>query len=107
MPATTSRTYLRSPEAMVYRAWYNTARWRRRRKVQLRAEPFCAMCLDQLGVYTAASVADHIEPHKGDPVKFWEGKLQSLCKPHHDRHKKLIEAGRPVLGCDETGWPLG
>ena len=96
----------RSDEALVWRSWYGTARWKRRRLDQLRAEPFCAMCLD-LGVYVAASVADHVEPHKGDPVKFWRGELQSLCPPHHDRDKKLAELGRPLLGCDADGWPLG
>src|SRR5579864_4331363 len=96
----------RSAEALVYHSWYNTARWRRRRAEQLRAEPFCAMCLSYSGVFQAATVADHREPHRGDPVKFWTGELQSLCKPHHDRDKKLIEAGRPLLGCDDDGWPI-
>jgi hypothetical protein len=56
------------------------------------------------GVYTPATVADHIEPHRGDPVKF-AGPLQSLCKRHHDRDKQLIEHGRPLLGVDDDGWP--
>src|SRR5882672_11440319 len=100
-----SRPDLRSPEALAYRSWYGTARWKRRRRDQLRAEPFCAMCRD-LQVYTLATVADHVEPHRGDPVKFWKGKLQSLCGPHHNRDKKLIELGRPLLGVDEDGWPV-
>ena len=93
------------PEAQAYRHWYWTQRWRRRRRAQLTAEPFCSMCRDE-GVYTPASVADHVTPHKGDEAKFWTGALQSLCKRHHDRDKKLIEAGRPLLGCDEDGRPI-
>ena len=65
------------------------------------------MCLDIEGVYTLATVADHIDPHKGDETSFWIGKLQSLCKSHHDREKKLIEAGKALpKGCDADGWPL-
>ena len=88
-----------------FEQWYGTARWKRRRASQLKREPFCCMCGAD-GVYTLATVADHIEPHRGDQVKFWQGELQSLCKAHHDRDKKLIEAGRPLLGVDADGWPI-
>ena len=94
----------RSPEALVYRQWYGTMRWKRRRRGQIRAQPFCEMCLEQ-GIYTAATVADHVEPHGGDPQAFWHGDLQSLCKLHHDRDKKLIEAGLALGGVDDDGWP--
>ena len=100
----TSRADHRSDEAALYRGWYSTKRWKRRRREQLRAEPFCAFCLER-GVYTAATVADHVEPHRGDPGLFWVGKLQSLCKPHHDREKQLIELGLPLVSVDEDGWP--
>jgi hypothetical protein len=36
------------------------------------------MCLSE-GKIVAARIADHIEPHRGDPIKFWTGALQSLC----------------------------
>lgn len=89
----------------VWRPWYWTQRWKRRRAQQLRAQPFCAFCLEQTGVYTLATIADHIEPHRGDVRKFWFGDLQSLCETHHKRDKRLIEAGRPLLGVDDDGWP--
>lgn len=86
--------------------WYGTARWKARRQAQITAEPICAMCKAN-GRVTAASIADHIEPHKGDPVKFWTGPLQSLCKPCHDGDKKRIEAGgRPKLQIGADGWPV-
>lgn len=68
----------RSTEALAYRKWYKTYRWQQRRKRQLEAEPLCAKC-KAAGRVTIATVADHVERHNGDPVKFWTGKLQSLC----------------------------
>jgi hypothetical protein len=100
----TSRRDLRSEEGIAYRGWHKTRRWQIKRREQLRSEPFCSMCL-ATGVYVLATVADHVEPHRGDPGKFWNGALQSLCKPHHDRDKQLIELGIPLVGVDEDGWP--
>lgn len=63
------------------------------------------MC-ERAGRRGFATVVDHVEPHKGDVRKFWFGKLQSLCKPCHDRDKRLIELRgySPVIGQD--GWPI-
>jgi len=71
-------TFDRKRDQQEWRRWYKTARWQKRRAAQLASEPLCAICL-AAGRVTAATVADHIEPHRGDPVKFWEGALQSLC----------------------------
>lgn len=61
------------------------ARWRRARKAFLQAHPLCAECRKE-GRYTAASVVDHIIPHRGDANLFWdERNWQSLCKDCHDR----------------------
>lgn len=49
-----------------------------------------------------ATVCDHVRPHRGDPVLFWGGPFQSLCKAHHDRDKQRAERGQ---GEDEEGWP--
>src|SRR5438105_1772646 len=82
---------------------YN-ARWRRRRREQLTRHPLCAMCQLE-GRITAATVADHIEPHRGDPVKF-EGPIQSLCKFHHDAHKQRLEKRNVTdFGSFADGWP--
>jgi hypothetical protein len=62
------------------------------------------MCQAQ-GLCVAASVADHVTPHRGDPQLFWHGRLQSLCASHHSRDKQLEEHGRPLLGVDADGWP--
>ncbi|ATQ70275.1 HNH endonuclease [Methylosinus trichosporium OB3b] len=76
---------------MAWRAWYGLRRWRARAKAQLADEPLCRMCAAE-GRVTAATVADHIEPHRGDPALFWAGALQSLCAPHHNRAKQRAEA---------------
>lgn len=76
-----------------WRAWYKTRRWQARRSRQLRDEPLCAMCLRD-GVTTAATIADHVEPHRGDEALFFDGRLQSLCKWHHDKAKQSEERRR-------------
>ena len=62
------------------------------------------MCTKE-GKVVGATIADHITPHKGDVRLFWEGPLQSLCKPHHDKTKSYEEK-RGVQIIDEEGWPV-
>jgi len=62
------------------------------------------MCADE-GRTTAATIADHVIPHKGDADLFWYGHLQALCKTHHDSTKKQQEAGKG-MGYDDDGKPL-
>ena len=73
-------------------AWYTTPRWRAIRAKQLRDEPLCAYCLKE-NKYTEATVCDHLEPHRGDPIKFWAGPFQSLCQTHHSSDKQREEKG--------------
>jgi len=54
-----------------------TARWRRLRKHQLKAEPLCKFCLER-GIVTAANVVDRVVPHRGDWTKFVTGRLQLM-----------------------------
>ncbi|OWU83816.1 HNH endonuclease [Oceanicola sp. 22II-s10i] len=76
------------------RAWYGTARWQRLRWAVLVRDLFtCAKC-GRVEGQTSQLVADHIEPHRGDPALFWdEGNLQCLCKPCHDSEKQREERG--------------
>ncbi|MCP3475530.1 HNH endonuclease [Bradyrhizobium sp. CCGUVB1N3] len=76
----------------------------RRRKLQLQAHPLCKFCLDR-GLVAIATVADHVEPHKGDWNKFALGELQSLCKACHDRTKRVIELRGYGLDIDDDGFP--
>jgi 5-methylcytosine-specific restriction protein A len=64
------------------------------------------MCLKQ-GLIEAATVADHIQPHKNNTELFWNGQLQSLCKRHQDSVKQRFEkTGRRTNACDINGKPL-
>jgi 5-methylcytosine-specific restriction protein A len=54
------------------------------------------MC-EQRGRIVAASVVDHIQPHKGNVTLFWDAtNLQALCKGCHDSAKAMIERGDKV-----------
>ena len=96
-----------TPPWQIWHQWYETARWQRRRRHQLRDQPLCAMCL-QHGLVVPATIADHVHAHRGDFNAFWEGELQSLCKQCHDGPKLAHEREqrRPYrrdVGAD--GWP--
>jgi 5-methylcytosine-specific restriction endonuclease McrA len=68
-----------------------SSRWDKARATFLRSHPWCVMCAKQ-GARIAASVVDHIIPHKGDQLLFWnKGNWQSLCAPHHNSTKQAIE----------------
>jgi 5-methylcytosine-specific restriction protein A len=70
--------------------------WQRERAAYL-ADPknaLCVMCLKR-GKVTAATVVDHIIPHKGDYGLFWDkdNNWQALCKRCHDSDKQREERG--------------
>src|ERR1039457_2164046 len=83
-----------------------TSAWTKARTHYLRAHPLCVYC-ERLGRVVAASVVDHIKPHRwkqamdsGDEraieiakALFWDSSnnWQSLCKPHHDITKAREE----------------
>jgi 5-methylcytosine-specific restriction protein A len=90
-------------------AWqhlYSSAHWQRLREHQLQEHPLCKFCLEGRGEVVPASVADHVEPHDGDPNKFFLRQLQSLCKPCHDSRKRFMKINgyAPDVGLD--GWPI-
>ena len=84
---------------------YSTVRWKHLRARQLALEPLCRYCRD-LGILTAASVADHIEPHRGDEAAFFGNPLQSLCKQCHDGAKQQQEKSGHLRGSNVLGLPL-
>lgn len=85
-----------------------TALWRKTRLMFLRAHPLCVMCEGE-GRITAATVVDHVVPHKGNEALFWNpANWQPLCKRHHDSDKARMEHGNapvPRIGMD--GLPVG
>lgn len=84
---------------------YRTKRWRDLRASQLMREPLCRLC-EYAGEVVAATVCDHVTPHRGDEALFWAGPFQSLCADCHSRHKQREEHGRPTLTFAADGWPI-
>jgi 5-methylcytosine-specific restriction endonuclease McrA len=78
------------------------------------------MCHEQ-GRIVAATVVDHIIPHKlkealksGNKAAiakaqtlFWDKEnWQGLCATHHNSTKQRMEKSGAVIGCDANGYPL-
>ncbi|MDE9566202.1 HNH endonuclease [Xenorhabdus bovienii] len=61
-------------------------RWGKYRLMYLKSDPLCVHCLPQ-GIYTPASIVDHIIPIQGDAdVLFWPASNhQALCHACHNR----------------------
>jgi len=62
------------------------SRWRRARARFLKRHPICRDPLARhTGRVVAATVVDHIVPHRGDEALFWdERNWQPLCRECHD-----------------------
>lgn len=84
------------------RGLYNTKRWRDpktgvRARILARDGYQCRMCQAMLAGKAPAPtspVVDHITPHKGNLVLFWdEANLQALCKQCHNTEKQRQERG--------------
>lgn len=68
------------------------AKWQRYRAAYLVKHPLCVMC-EQQGRVTAATVVDHIIPHRGDTALFWrEANHMALCAHCHNSDKQRDEA---------------
>ncbi len=96
-----------SPEqrASSSRRGYDYA-WQKARDGYLRRHPLCCLC-DRQGKVVAASVVDHIVPHRGDKALFWDrSNWQPLCKHCHDSIKQQLERSGRVAGCGADGRPL-
>lgn len=67
-------------------------RWRAARRRFLADWPYCRHCQAR-GLVIAATVVDHIRPHRGNKALFWQlSNWQPLCKRCHDR--KTAEENR-------------
>ena len=84
--------------------WYDSRRWRKRARLHKAANPVCVMC-EQKGLAVPVEVADHIVPHRGDPMLFWYGELQSLCWSCHSKSKQQIERRGFTTDIGIDGWP--
>lgn len=67
--------------------------WQKARKQFLRLNPLCKDCAAESRV-VPAMVVDHIIPHKGDQVLFWDqDNWQPLCKSHHSQKTARQDGG--------------
>ena len=82
------------PHAPQIHRWYCTASWQRRRAHQLMIEPLCRLCLEA-GRVTLATVADHIEPHRGDFAAFRLGPLRRLDNANNAPRAPVCADGTP------------
>ncbi|MBU1567700.1 MAG: HNH endonuclease [Proteobacteria bacterium] len=88
-------------------------KWQKARAEFIHDHPLCAHCVKR-SILTPAEVVDHINPHKGDIVLFWDrSKWQSLCKQCHDIKTATEDGGfgheaKPVVRCEcgVDGLPL-
>ena len=90
-------------------AWPYGYKWQRAAAGFLARHPLC-MCphcdAGRLRV-TVAEVVDHIKPHKGNMVLFWDrSNWQALSKTCHDSYKQRLERTGRVEGCTIEGLPL-
>lgn len=68
-------------------------KWQKARLQFLRANPLCVEC-EREGITRAATVVDHIVPHKQDLKLFWDrSNWQPLCTPHHNRKTASEDGG--------------
>lgn len=95
----------RSAAAQAYRHLYKTSAWRNGRLAFLAQNPLCTRCKAN-GRTTAATVVNHIKPHKGDLALFfsWEN-WEPVCKPHHDGLIQSDEKTGYLKGSDAQGRP--
>lgn len=80
-------------------------KWQQARAAFLVEQPLCCYC-NRIGKVGAATVVDHIIPHRGEHSLFWDrDNWQALCKRCHDSIKQKEEGGI-VVGCDKIGVPI-
>lgn len=100
----------RSEEAKQYRPLYKTARWQRLRlEVIARDGGRCRTCgiLCRMGERSGrTATVDHVVPHKGDPVLFFDPEnLQLLCGVCHSGQKQRVEKSGYSTAVDAEGYP--
>lgn len=81
-------------------------KWQKYRDRYLKENPLCVFCQNE-GKVTAATVVDHIIPHKKDWKLFWRtSNHQPLCSFHHQSTKQRMEKGKDMPIIDINGWPV-
>jgi 5-methylcytosine-specific restriction endonuclease McrA len=69
-------------------------RWRKESKAYLARNPWCVIRGE--GCTLIATLVDHIAPHRGDMILFWNpDNWQSSCVHCHSMHKQIEESKGP------------
>jgi 5-methylcytosine-specific restriction enzyme A len=78
------------------RRLYNTAAWARIRRATLEAAHWMCETPGCRAVHTSANPlhCDHVNPHRGDPERFFEGPFKALCETCHNAAKQREERAR-------------
>lgn len=78
--------------------------WQRARLGYLARHPLCVHCLAK-GIVTASNEVDHIVPHRGDRVLFWDSdnNWQALCAPCHSVKTAAEDGGFGNRRKDDDG----
>lgn len=83
----------RSYQAKAWHRKYCTSGWTAARNAYLQRHPLCVECQSR-GRLVAATVVDHIIPHRGDTKLFWDqGNWQTLCASCHSRKTAREDGG--------------
>lgn len=75
------------------------------RAKQLRHHPLCKYCMAR-GWVMAATVVDHVVPHRGNSHLFFNGELQSLCASCHSSAKQQEDLRGYALEIGVDGVPV-
>jgi 5-methylcytosine-specific restriction enzyme A len=68
-------------------------RWHNASGAYLQLNPWCVECSAE-GRQVQATVVDHVRPHKGDMVLFWDkSNWRASCKRHHDSKTAREDGG--------------
>jgi WD40 repeat protein len=70
-----------------------------------RLHPTCEEC-KRNGETWPAVLAHHITAHNGDPIKFFNGRLESLCRPCHERKHGRFARDFDTIVDPTSGWPI-
>jgi 5-methylcytosine-specific restriction protein A len=74
----------RAPWSVQAHRWYASPRWREARERFFATHPLCIQCEGE-GRVVPATVVDHVRPHRGSAVLFWDkGNWQALCESCHN-----------------------
>lgn len=79
------------PMRLNYRQRGYDTRWDKAAAAFKAEHPLCLGC-QAIGQVKVATVVDHVEPHRGDMVKFWSSaNFQPSCAWHHNVVKQQLE----------------